>query len=251
VSTDLDQMFAAARADGDEVPLAGPADLRRIGDRRTRHRRVALAGGAAFAVAAVVAFGVAVAGSGPNTVNPPASSPTASAAPTPSVAGSPTPTGAGVIGAAPTAPSAPPTSPSRAAGAACRKGDLRVLPVGGDGATGHVGWHVNVSNKSGTMCTLSGVPRLVTSSGTTVPATPEGSATVKLQPGATANATYVIITAGMCSTVSNPPGFKPVDYKNLSIVLASGERMAVPGLELNVQCGGIEAHAWTDGQVTG
>lgn len=73
---------------------------------------------------------------------------------------------------------APAIRPPPGAVASCQASQLRVLVIGGDGATGHAADFVEVSNRSAEPCSIDGRPvvelrdgrgRLVTRSGTTVP----------------------------------------------------------------------------------
>ena len=240
MSADLNQLLATARADADQVPLAAPAQLRQVGDRRTRRRRLA----AVTVVAAVV--GLATVGVSAALIRP-------GPPPAPSGSSGPSPVSPPLISTSPVSPSpssrsTPSSPPARAAGAACRAADLKVESITADGGGGSAGHTVLVSNRSATMCKLTGPPALKwtkpNGSTATLPTTPQGSGDpVALQPGKRA-AFIIVITNGFGGyNPSDPACANPVTYKRISAVVG-GERLTLAGLVLEVQCDGVRETGW-------
>src|SRR5262249_27991586 len=151
VSVDLNQLFATVRSDAEHVPLAAPDQLRQAGDRRARRNRLAAVTVAAAAVGlGTVGVGTAFLRNG----STPA--PAGSAGPgslRPSAATGPTGGGGGGLG---TVPPSSPAAPQP--GAACRADDLKVESISSGGASGSIGYTVTVTNRSATVCKLTGSP---------------------------------------------------------------------------------------------
>jgi hypothetical protein len=246
VSADLDQLFATARADAEHVPLAAPGQLRQAGDRRTRRTRLATV----TVVAAVVGLGVVGLGatfirhgSTPSPVSSaPVSAPVSSSPVLPS---SPAPSSGGLGGLGTAAPSSP---PARAVGAACRASDLKVESITSGGASGSTGYTVTVTNRSATMCKLSGTPALKwiksNDATATIPTSDPGpNEPVALQPGKLAEFIIVITNGFGGYDPSSPACANSITYKRISAVVG-GERLALTGLVLDVRCDGVRETAW-------
>lgn len=237
MSAELEQLFATARADAEHVPLAAPGQLRIAGDRRTRRIRLA----AVTVVAAVVAVGTV--GLGATFVRHESTpSPAASSGP-PSPSVSPTPGGVGGLGTV--VPSSP---PARAAGASCRASDLKVESITSGGASGSTGYTVTVTNRSTTMCKLTGTPALkwIKANGATatIPTSDQGTNdSVALQPGKRAEFIIVITNGFGGYDPSSPACANPITYKRISAVVG-GERLTLTGLVLDVRCDGVRETAW-------
>lgn len=246
MSADLDQLFTKVRADADHVPLAAPSRLREAGDRRARRNRLAAVTVVAAAVVlGTVGVGAAVIRQGPPPA-PSGSSGPSPFAPSPSSAG-PSSGGVGGLGTVP--PSSPPSSPpARAAGAACRAGDLKVESITSGGASGSTGYTVTVTNRSATMCKLAGAPALKwikpNGSPATIPTTSQGrSDPVALQPGKRAEFIIVITNGFGGYDPSSPACANPVTYRRISAVV--GGSLTLTGLVLDVRCDGVRVTTWT------
>jgi Domain of unknown function (DUF4232) len=256
VSGNLENLFARLGAATDEVPLAGPERLRRLGDRQTRARRTA--GIAAVAVAgAVLAAGAAVTLGRPGHTPPPGTVPTAGRAPShpPTPDGTPSPSappgtspgGHGDLGGR-----SPDRSPTpRPAGAPCQRGDLAVRPIQANGGGGSVGYAVVAVNQSATRCRLTGSPTLVwirpDGRQVTLPTDPAGAAgpAVLVPPGRTGSFIITVHNGTWGYPPSAPACAHPVTYRNISAVLSGGDRLPLPGLVLDVRCDGVTVTDWS------
>jgi hypothetical protein len=193
-----------------------------------------------FRLLAVVALTLFAAGCGTSTGT--ATGAPSSAAAT-SAAGSTPPD----ITASPPVPGASP----RAAGGWCAAGDLSVAAVQGNGAMGHIGYPIVVTNTTGSACTLSGATPVVlyrTAGGATATlptkAAEPAAADYTLAPGARARTLIYIVNGYGGFDPSAPECAHPATYHNLSVQLKNGDAVAVAGFTLDVKCGDILVYNW-------
>lgn len=217
---DLDEMLTAVRADCAARPLPAAEDLRQIGSRRTRQRRMLVTGTVAATVTGVaVAAALVIPGRSPSrqpagpvvTGNPSAS--TASALP----AGGPPPCHADQLGPNP----------------AIRTGV----------ASEHLGVRVTFTNHGTDPCRLDYLDLLHTEPGLAparVPTTPSAIAPAPaLAPGGQATALIEWTDGyGGYQSSSVPECAHPVHYHGLSVAV-SGGTFALPGVTLDVLCGSV------------
>jgi hypothetical protein len=109
----------------------------------------------------------------------------------------------------------------------CRVGDLALAPILPNGAAGHVGYDVVVTNTSGSRCRLpAGHPRYVATdaatgrTGTlpTTPATGAPATTVTIDPGARARSALLMIK----DTVGTTPTTRPAPIRSCTTASACG-----------------------------
>jgi len=194
-----------------------------------------------FRLLAVVALALCAAGCG-------TSAGTAKGAPSSSAATAPASSTPPDITASPSLPGA---SPRSAAGGWCAAGDVSVAPIQQNGAMGHVGYPIVVTNTSGAACKLPGGTPVVqyrTAAGTTVtlptkPAEPP-AADYPLAPGARARTLLYTVNGYGGYDPSSPECAHPATYHNLSVQLGNGDVIALSGFTLDVKCGDILVYNW-------
>ena len=124
------------------------------------------------------------------------------------------------------------------------------------GSTGHT---VVVTNRSATPCRLSGYPVLQytrPSGGTAkIPVTKippivlSSPGPFELAPGEQASFIIFHVTGLGGYDPSSPACAHPVTYDGISIRFANGQRLALPGLTLEVECDGVRLQPWEPGVV--
>jgi hypothetical protein len=248
--SEFDDLLASLGADTERLPLPPPADLRAIGDARTRRNVVAMA-----SLVAVIVVGL-LAGAGlvlaspralpqePASVGPPAVSPTVSP-----VIQTPT--------------DAPSTTWVPVAGAPCTAAGIELISALAQGAHGIASVTVAVRNSGAVSCTLTGAPRLryVTDGGASaeVPAQyVQGGGPVLVQPGGQAlfNVSWINGYAGF--QPGSPQCAHPAQYGHLSVVLNDGSVVPLSVISsvyapptspasavIAIQCGSIEVSSWS------
>jgi hypothetical protein len=212
---DLDTLFAAARADADALPLAGPDELRRAGDRRGRVARgAAVAGVAGAALAVALVTGAFFAGGSPATA--------------PALAGEPSGTPWSVA-PSPTAPGS--TVPAEL----CRASQLRADARTAAGESGGQQTGITFANRSGELCLLRGFPNLTSSSGQVPVERGESQPMLRVMPG---NAvTFLVVTAGPSACGDAKA------YRDIAATFDDGT-LPIPGLAFEPHCGPIKI-TWT------
>lgn len=154
--------------------------------------------------------------------------------------------------ASPTSPGSPAASavPAPTAAGRCRSADLTVSPVRGGGAAGHVGYPVVVTNTGAAPCTLSGEHPVVlytdpTGSTRVLPVTSDSRVPdLTLRHGDQARTVLYLVNGYGGYNPSDPACAHPAVYRGLSIRLAGEDRLAIPGVELDVKCGDVHVYNW-------
>jgi hypothetical protein len=228
--SEFDDLLASLGADTERLPLPPPADLRAIGDARTRRNVVAMA-----SLVAVIVVGLLA--------------------------------GAGLVLASPRAlpqqpASAGPTSVS-VAGAPCTAAGIEPISALAQGAHGIASVAVTVRNSSEVSCTLTGSPRLryVTDGGANaeVPAQyVRGGGPVLVQPRGQATF-FVSWPNGYAGfQPGSPQCAHPAQYGHLSVVLTDGTILPFSDISsvagpparpvsavITIQCGSIRVSSWS------
>ena len=222
---EFEEMLAAVRADCAARPLLPAEDLRHLGTRRT-HRRRMLATGTVTAAVTGVAVAAALLVPG-HVASPPPINPGA------------TPTTSATTGATTSTSQLAETPPT------CQPSQLTPTPTVHTGAaSGSIGLTVTITNQSPTACRLDNSVQLWhTEPGhapALVPTTTGGNYVPVLAPGGQGTA-LIEWTDGYSGYQSSAPECtKPAHYHQLFLV-DGGARFALPGITLDVLCGGVSA----------
>lgn len=255
---EFEEMLAAVRADCATRPLPEAEELRHIGSRRTHRRRVLVTGTVAATVTGVaVAAALVIPGRtasqqpvGPATTSTsPAPVGTSAGVGAPSSSNSPSSsnTSNSSTPTKPTTPTTTPPSTSQAGGAppTCQANQLNPTPAIHRGvAGGSLGITVTITNQSTTACRLdNSVTLWHTEPGLApalVPTTSGGNYVPVLAPGGKGTALIQWVDGYGGYASSAPECAKPVHYHDLYLA-DGGARFTLPGITLDVLCGGVSA----------
>jgi hypothetical protein len=225
VSDDLDRFFTSLHRDANDPVLADAAAIRRTGDRRTRHHRVAGAGVACLATVAAVAGATSLAGHGTGgrvPVTPWSSAPASTPASYPPSGPASEPPS--------TPPSGPPSTPPPRATHACQVADFGRVSAYSDGTMGTMHWVVSLADVGSEPCSLdTGASVWLTDpdTGRDVRLQPDDPhpARLAVRPGQQAVFVLTMGTAGL-ESANDPSCQHSVLYQTLKVQLADGVRTA-------------------------
>jgi hypothetical protein len=126
-------------------------------------------------------------------------------------------------------------------------------PIEGNGGSSSIGSDVVVTNKSGRPCRMAGDPTLLYTRAdgklAEIPFTYQAAgkgrpAPFELSTGERAQFTILILNGTGGYETTSPECARPVVYRRIYAVLASGDQLPLTGLTLNVQCEGVRLIPW-------
>lgn len=244
---DFEELLAAVRADCAARPLAPAAGLRSLGDRRTRHRLVGMAGavtGVSVVAVAAVAIVVPHHVSGPSPDGNGSLTAAWAATATPTHMPSGFPSVGTPAGDSPTHSSTSSATHGPGDVAPCQPGQMSAVALTGV-HTGNRDLVVTLINVGSTSCRVAGFPQLWHTEPGRAPAlvptgTGAGEPSVTLAPRATAQALFSWTDGygGYASTA--PECAHPSHYHDLSFGIGT-RKVSISVSGIDVQCGSVSA----------